>query len=500
VRRNSEVATDVLPSHWLASPAPINAQPSAGASLRPASARRLLAARWEPPVATSHREGETPETFDRAGRLFFHIVFWFALAASAELWWLNTPAGSIKSVGDVLLAGGRLTGMIGGFLLLAQVLLMTRVGWLERWIGAHSLLIWHRELGAAVLLVILAHVGLTIVGYAKLDQQPAVAETWSMITTYEDMISATVATGILVVVGLLAVRTIRRIMPYELWYYIHLTSYLILLLSYGHQFADGEELMTAGFGRYYWGGLYIFVVLCLIWGRLLGPLALNLRHRLRVERVIPEAPDMVSIYIGGRRLDRLHARAGQYFRWRFLTSGCWWQAHPFSLSAAPNERWLRLTVKVVGDHTEKLPYLRAGTRVFAEGPSGVFTADRRIRPRALLIAGGSGIAPIRALLEDLPRGTVVIYRARSADELVFRQELNWLADVRQAQVWYVLGSREDPAPRQLFTPKGMRELVPDIRRRDVFLCGPAGLVDTSVATLRRLRVPRRQIHLDPFEF
>jgi ferredoxin-NADP reductase len=209
---------------------------------------------------------------------------------------------------------------------------------------------------------------------------------------------------------------------------------------------------------------------------------------------------MVSIYIGGRRLDRLHARAGQYFRWRFLTSGCWWQAHPFSLSAAPNERWLRLTVKVVGDHTEKLPYLRAGTRVFAEGPSGVFTADRRIRPRALLIAGGSGIAPIRALLEDLPRGTVVIYRARSADELVFRQELNWLADVRQAQVWYVLGSREDPAPRQLFTPKGMRELVPDIRRRDVFLCGPAGLVDTSVATLRRLRVPRRQIHLDPFEF
>jgi predicted ferric reductase len=500
VRRNSEVASDVLPSNWLASPAPISAPRPAEVPLRPAPTRRPLPVRWDPPAATSHREGETAATFDRAGRLFFHIVFWFALAASAELWWLNTPAGSVKSVGDVLLAGGRLTGMIGGFLLLAQVLLMSRVGWLERWIGAHSLLIWHRELGAAVLIVILAHVGLTIVGYAKLDQQPALHETWSMITTYEDMISATVATGILVVVGLLAIRTIRRIMPYELWHYIHLTSYLILLLSYGHQFADGEELMTAGFGRYYWACLYVFVVLCLIWGRLLGPLALNVRHRLRVEKVVPEAPDMVSIYIGGRRLDRLHARAGQYFRWRFLTSGCWWQAHPFSLSAAPNERWLRLTVKVVGDHTEKLPYLRPGTRVFAEGPSGVFTADRRIRPRALLIAGGSGIAPIRALLEDLPPGTVVIYRARSADELVFRHELNWLADVRRAQVWYVLGSREDPAPRHLFTPKGMRELVPDIRRRDVFLCGPAGLVDTSVATLRRLRVPRRQIHLDPFEF
>jgi predicted ferric reductase len=499
VRRNRDDATDVLPSLWLARPAPLTAPRPALVPVSPAP-ERPRPAQPASPAATSHRDWETPDTYDRGGRLFFYIVFWFALAASAELWWLNTPAGSIRSVGDVLLAGGRLTGMIGGFLLLAQVLLMSRVGWLERWIGAHSLLIWHRELGGAVLVVILAHVGLTIVGYAKLDQQQVLTETWSMITTYQDMISATVATGVLVAIGLLAVRTIRRIMPYELWYYVHLTTYLILLLSYGHQFADGEELMTAGFGRYYWAGLYVFVVACLIWGRLFGPLALNLRHRLRVEKVVPEGPDMVSIYVGGRRLDRLHARAGQYFRWRFLTSGCWWQAHPFSLSAAPNERWLRLTVKVVGDHTERLPHLRPGTRVFAEGPSGVFTADRRIRPRALLIAGGSGIAPIRALLEDLPRGAVVIYRARSADELVFRQELDWLAGAREARVCYVLGSRDDPAPRQLFTAKGMRELIPDVRRRDIYLCGPAGLVDTSVATLRRLRVPRRQIHVDPFEF
>ena len=233
---------------------------------------------------------------------------------------------------------------------------------------------------------------------------------------------------------------------------------------------------------------------------MLAPLALNLRHRLVVTEVVPEAPDMVSIYIGGRRLPELRARAGQYFRWRFLTRGCWWQAHPFSLSAAPNGQWLRLTVKVVGDHTANLARLRPGVRVFAEGPSGVFTADRRRRYRALLIAGGSGIAPIRALLEDLPDGTVVIYRARSEDELVFREELEWLAAERGARVWFVLGNRDDPWPKRVFTQRGMRELVPDVRRRDVYLCGPEGMVSTSVRALRRLRVPRRQIHLDPFEF
>src|SRR5262249_19241217 len=139
-------------------------------------------------------------------------------------------------------------------------------------------------------------------------------------------------------------------------------------------------------------------------------------------------------------------------------------------------------------------------RVLAEGPCGVFTADRRVAPRALLIAAGSGIAPIRALLEDLPRGTAVIYRASTPDEIVFRQELDWLARERGASVWYVLGSRDDPWPRHVFSSRGLRDLVPDVRRRDVYLCGPHGLITHSLRLLRRMRVPRRQIHLDPFEF
>ena len=421
-------------------------------------------------------------------RLLFAILFWFALATSVELWWLDTPARSLVSTGEILLAAGRISGLVAGFILLAQVLLMSRVGWLERGMGSYALTVWHRELGGYLVVAVLAHVALITVAYG-----------WVILRT-PDIISAFVATGILVGVGVLAIRAIRRVLPYEAWYFLHLSTYLILLLSYGHQFADGQELAGGHFGRWYWTALYAFVIGCLAWGRVLAPLALNLRHRLVVTEVVPEAPDMVSIYIGGRRLPELRARAGQYFRWRFLTRGCWWQAHPFSLSAAPNGQWLRLTVKVVGDHTANLARLRPGVRVFAEGPSGVFTADRRRRYRALLIAGGSGIAPIRALLEDLPDGTVVIYRARSEDELVFREELEWLAAERGARVWFVLGNRDDPWPKRVFTQRGMRELVPDVRRRDVYLCGPEGMVSTSVRALRRLRVPRRQIHLDPFEF
>jgi predicted ferric reductase len=490
------------------------AQPGTAVATRPSHQSRRLpnlapsAPTWhgqlaQQPVPAPGPPLEGPPPRDKsgaAGRTFFLIVFWFALATSMELWWLNSPSHSITDTSTAFLAIGRITGMIGGFVLLFQVLMMSRVGWLERWIGAHELLIWHREFGGYMLILILVHMAATIVGYGLGAEVPLLTESWSMMTSDSDMVNATIATAILVLIGLTSIRWLRRRISYEKWYYLHLTSYAVLILGYGHQFTAGRELMNPGFGRLYWNGLYIFVLACLIWGRALGPLVLNLRHQLRVVDVVDESHDMVSIYIGGRRLENMKARAGQYFRWRFMARRCWWQAHPFSLSAAPNNEWLRLTVKVVGDHTEDLQHLRRGTRVFAEGPSGVFTADRRVKRRALLIAGGSGIAPIRALLEDLPFGTIMIYRAGRAEELLFRDELDWLAAERQAYIWYVLGSRDEPGPRHLFTPRGLRELVPDVTRRDVFLCGPQGLVSASVTTLQKLRVPKRQIHLDPFEF
>ena len=469
--------------------APNRAMEDTGSWLAPTLPRRVVA--YEPDV---------PEPTNTGGRLLLVLLFWFTLVCSVELWWLDTPGGSITAGAGIFTEGGRITGMIAGYILLVQVLAMSRVGWLERVIGSHDLMIWHRELGGFLLLAVVAHVVLIVVGYAGAGHVSVAGETWTMITTFPDMISATIATLILVAIGVLAIRAIRRRMPYELWHFLHLASYLILVLGYGHQFADGQELMNGGFGHWYWISLYLFVLACLAWGRLVHPIALNLRHRLRVAEVTPEGVDMVSIYVAGRNLDDLDVRAGHYFRWRFLTAGCWWQAHPFSLSAAPNGKWLRLTVKVVGGHTADLANLRPGVRILAEGPSGVFTTDRRVQPRALLIAGGSGIAPIRALLEELPPGSAVIYRASSEADLIFRGELDWLARQRGAMVWYVLGSRDDPGPRTVFTPQGIRQLVPDIRRRDVFLCGPQGLVAASRKILRHLRVPRKQIHVDPFEF
>ena len=68
-------------------------------------------------------------------------------------------------------------------------------------------------------------------------------------------------------------------------------------------------------------------------------------------------------------------------------------SHPYSLSAAPSENYLRITVKDLGDHSRTVQHIKPGTRVFVEGPYGAFTAGRATKKHIVLVAGGVGITP-----------------------------------------------------------------------------------------------------------
>jgi predicted ferric reductase len=447
-----------------------------------------------PPV-----DDRPPAEATSGNRLLTVLLFFAGLATSLSLWLFETEAGTVGDLPTLMLAAGRILGLAAGYVLFIQLLMMSRVSWLEEWVGSRDLLKWHRWLGTSLVVTVLAHAVFIIYGYALTAETPIVEQGVTIITSLPDMMSALIATGILVFISLISIRALRTRLPYELWHLIHLAGYAVLLLGYGHQVATGANL-GGPYAKIFWPGLAALVIAALVWGRLVEPVWLNVRHRFEVAEVVAEGQNTFSIYIDGHRLDKLPAQAGQFMRWRFLTRNGWWQSHPFSLSAAPNAQWLRLTVTAVGGHTARLAEMQPGTPVWAEGPFGTFTAERRTRRRALLIAGGSGIAPIRALLEDMPPDTIVIYRASRPEELVFRAELEDLAERRDAWVRYIVGSRNDPGPRRLFTPNGLLGLVPDVNRRDVYLCGPPGLVGAAVATLHELEVPAGQMHLDPFEF
>jgi ferredoxin-NADP reductase len=189
--------------------------------------------------------------------------------------------------------------------------------------------------------------------------------------------------------------------------------------------------------------------------------------------------------------------------WRFLDGRRWWQAHPFSLSLAPNGRHLRLTVKGIGDFTSRLAGVRPGTPVLVEGPFGRFSARERTRQCVLLVAGGIGITPLRAMAEQMVgegADVVLLYRCRRPQDAVLKNELDWMARAPNLRVEYLVG-QQGPRRTRAADPlraAGLRQLVPDVEAREVYVCGPPGMRRVVVESLRRLGVGEEQIHTEAF--
>ena len=420
---------------------------------------------------------------------------------AAGITWLWVHGGNltIHSSGELFTSIGRLTGLQSAYLALIQVILLARIPALERVVGFDRLSRWHRWNGHACIDLVIAHVVFIIWGYALLDKFTLGKEIGTMLGggIYPGMITATIGTALMIGVVGTSLVIVRRRLSYEWWYAVHLMAYAGIALSWFHEIPTGNELVLDRVAADYWRGLFVATIVLLVGFRVLAPAYAAFRHQLRVAQVKEEAPGVVSLTITGRNLDRLRARPGQFFLWRFLDRHRCWTAHPFSLSAAPDGRSLRITVKALGDHSSRLGEVKPGTRVVAEGPLGVFTDDLRRRDKALLIAGGIGITPIRALLEGMHGDAVVLYRVISEADVVFRAELERLVADGRATVHFVVGDHRGEG-HDLLSPSHLLELVPDIAERDVFLCGPPAMIDAIHKNLRRAHVPRRHVHTERF--
>jgi predicted ferric reductase len=413
-----------------------------------------------------------------------------ALGVSAE------SAGSLSAPGGVATAAGRLTGLAAAYAMVVVVVLVARFGPLERAIGQDRLVRWHRRLGPWPLYLLVLHGSLITVGYAQAAKTGVLHQFGQLLWTYPGVLAATVGGALLIAAGVSSYKRARRRMAYETWWSVHLYTYLALFLSFSHQVNTGASFVGHPAARTWWTALWVGTLALVLVSRVGLPLYRSLRHRLRVVGVTPEGPDSYSVLIRGRRLDRLPVAGGQFLQWRFLRRGMWWQAHPYSLSAAPAGRRLRITVKVLGDHSAALRRLRPGTRVAIEGPYGVFTADARHGDRLLLVGAGVGITPVRALLEELPDNAdvEVILRGSTHDDLVLRDEIAEHVRHRGGRLHELVGPRE----RFPLDAASLTALVPDIAERDVYLCGPEPFQDLLVAAATDAGVPASHLHHESF--
>lgn len=433
------------------------------------------------------------------------VLLWCSLLLVTYWWAAGGGIQDLAGWATGLTSLGRLTGLLASDLLLVQVLLMARLPVLERAHGQDRLARYHRIVGLTSFDLLLAHLVLITWGYADGALARTPATSWELAVDYPGMLLAVAGTACLVMVVVTSVRAARRRLRYESWHLLHLYAYLGVGLALPHQLWTGQEFLDSRAATVFWWGLWAATASAVLVWRIALPVWRNARHRLRVAAVVPEGDGVVSVHVTGRQLDRLTAAAGQFFTWRFLAGPGWTRGHPYSLSAAPDGRSLRITVKDLGDGSRALGAVRPGTRVLVEGPFGRLSARARTRPKVALIAAGVGITPLRALAEELPYApgdAVLLYRYR--DQPLFPEELDAVTRERGLQVLWLPGPRRAPDSwlgdgaggaddRALLT-----YWVPDIAERDVYVCGPEAWADDVRRTTSAAGVPADRFHVESF--
>jgi len=434
----------------------------------------------------------------RANADWASLVLGLGLGITAAIFIETTTRSDWNGVYAIITSLSRIAALSGSYFALVGLVLVSRISWVERSVGHDRLVIWHRKLGPYSLYLITLHVVWVLLGYAGNDRLKIGVELWHLITKWPWMLPATVAFVFFALAGVTSYKKARAKMSYETWWTIHLYTYLAIALSFMHQVLNGPIFVGHFFYKLYWTFLYVVAAATIVLWRVIIPTTKSLRHNLKVEQVVVEGPGVVSIIMRGRKLNELQAQGGQFFSWRFMTKGHWWMSHPYSLSAAPTDHYMRVTVKELGDHSGGVKDLKPGTRVVFEGPYGTFVAAKSTRGHVLLVGGGVGITPLRALMEEIDpsKEVEVIFRASREEDLVLRHELDALADHIGARVHYLVG----PRTVHPMSAKYIMQYVPAFRDSDVYVCGPTPLVDAVRDAARSAGIPKDRFHDEAFEF
>jgi predicted ferric reductase len=406
-----------------------------------------------------------------------------------------------QTSGDPAIALGRLAGLLLQFALLLQLILIGRIAFIERALGFARLNQLHRWLGYSLASLLVLHPLLLTWGYASINDQTAPAAFIGLAIGFDDVLQAILGFLLLLAVIAASIPWVRRKLRYESWHFIHLATYVALWLSFGHQVESGGDFSNRALYTY-WYALNGGVVGIYFVYRFVRPFAVWYRHRFVVSRVVQESPDVWSVYITGRNMKSFRFESGQFATLHLLTRGLW-AGHPFSFSQEYDGSTLRFSIKALGDGTALIARLTPGVRVLIDGPLGAFTSQKARTDKFLLIGGGIGITPLRAIAGSLaPKGAdiVVLYGARTKEHMALLEELSGKVSSTHVFLSQEEGALPPGAVRGQIDTSAIRTLVPDVAQRDVYVCGPTPMMDALIKSLREIGVPSAQIHSERFAF
>lgn len=188
---------------------------------------------------------------------------------------------------------------------------------------------------------------------------------------------------------------------------------------------------------------------------------------------------------------------GQFIMIQFRSAAIAPEWHPFTISSAPSDPHLTVSMKESGDWTATLGTLTAGTTAYIAGPYGQFSYHFLPKDDTgyVFIAGGIGITPLHSMITELlaqssQKKLTLLYSARTIEDFAFKAEFDQLAAAHSNfKLVYVTGRIDQTC---------LQREVTELLQQQYFICGPKPMMQAIVHCLRSLAVQRQRIHCEEF--
>lgn len=177
------------------------------------------------------------------------------------------------------------------------------------------------------------------------------------------------------------------------------------------------------------------------------------------------------------------------------------EEHPFSVAQIHDDHSLTIIAKNLGDYTAKLSELKVGSVAMVDGPFGSFGDNMNLSCHQVWIAGGIGVTPFMSLAQSLPgknmSGVVdLFYVVNSDKDLVALDFFKQLAQINPQFRLNVYTAENNGR----FDLVKLKKFVTDISACHFYICGPAGMMQYFVNSLRQSGIPKKNINIEAFQF
>ena len=386
---------------------------------------------------------------------------------------------------------GRLLALAGFILILFQVLLSSRLKWLERNLGLDKMLATHKTAGIFGFGFMLAHPVLHF--SSDLLSLGTVILKWPMIFGLITVLIVIVTVGSAFLYGRLHIK-------YGMWKQLHWVNFIILPIIFVHSLLLGTEMASQPTLVSFWyflGALYLVLVAFILWDRIQVR-----RHPLQVTDVVQETRDTWSVHFKGQKPDH---KPGQFMMLSMLRDGHMVEPHPFTISSSPTSDDLSVSVKAIGDFTSTIKDTNPTDQVYIGAPYGTFSFLNYDAMNLVFIAGGIGITPFMSMLRYmrdrmLERNVLLIWGNKTEQDIAFKDELEKMAASRPSlRVVHVLSNQPDwPGEKGYVDLELLRKYLDGFENPQFFVCGPPVMMTKVIRALRQAGVPKMRIHYERF--